>query len=193
MAARQGMANLIQVVRGYTSVGTADTTAGGTTWWTDDQLQEVLDKYRYTYKEIELIPMSDYVLGVTTYTEYRIPEYLRWLEEDGTASGWAIRTSTGGTAPTYTTNYEARMVEFAADTAGTAYFLSCRTYNVYRAAADVWDQKAAFVAAKIDWESDNHKIKGAQEYQHYQMMAKQYRAMAGATQARFFRVDETPL
>ena len=46
MSARTGMANLIIRLRGMVQSGTADYTVAGSAYWTDDQLQDGLDKYR---------------------------------------------------------------------------------------------------------------------------------------------------
>lgn len=188
MAARAGMADLILHARRMANVGTADTTTAGTTWWNDDQIETILDRYRSNWRGVELTPMPDYISGTTTYTDYRLP--VQWKFVEGTATGWALRTSAGDDAPSYTVNLDAGVVTFANDTAGTAYYATCRTYDLYRAVADIWEQKAGFVAVNVDWSSDNHRIAASQEQKAYMAQAKRYREMAGPKFSRLIRVDE---
>lgn len=186
MPARAGMANLILELRRLVNEPTADT-------YSDEKLQAALDRYRRTVKRACLVPLSDYSAGSFTYTEYPIPSSVgNWLEENQTGSGWALRDSNGTTAPSYTVNYYARMITFAADTTGTEYYLDCRAYEMYHAAADLWEEKAAAVAASVDWKSDNHEIKGSQEHTNYLRKAQQFREMAGPAVIEMYRGDMQP-
>ena len=137
MTARAGMSNLIKALRAATAVGTSDYTINSVSYWTDDQLQEMLDRYQEQHVHINLTPKPMYT-GDWEYYDYLIPQG-RNFEESGTDSGWAVRNSAGGTVTGYTVNYPARKITFTADQAGKAYYLDCRTYNLQLAAADVWE------------------------------------------------------
>lgn len=190
MAARAGMANLILRLRSMCSAGTADYTVNGTAYWTDDQMQNYLDRYRSTLKRLPLEAEEDYSNGAYTFTDYPIPAHLGNFEESGVSSGWALRDSAGVSAPSYTVDYNAGRITFAADTTGITYYLDCRVYDLNRAAADVWEEKAAVVASNVNWQSDNHRIDAGSEYEHCIKMAAKFRSAAGVSTARFVRSDE---
>ena len=46
MTARTGLSTLISQIRGLSNLGTNDYTLGTATYWTDDQIQIVLDNHR---------------------------------------------------------------------------------------------------------------------------------------------------
>lgn len=188
--ARAGMANLILELRRRTLAGSADVTIGATTYWSDDQLQGVLDTYRQTWRQITLSAIPRRVGTGYTYTEYPIPSALEWIEENQTDSGWQLLDNAGGTAPSYTVNYYAHMITFAADTANLSYWLDCRTYDLNQAAADVWESKASFASTNVTWQSDNHRIEASQEYRHCMDMAKKWRGKAGLLVGKMVRSDE---
>lgn len=191
--ARATMAEIIEEVRRLANAGTADTALAGVTYWTDDQLQEIVERHGREFRRVTLSPLSTYVDGATEYKDYPMPIHDDYrIEREGSGGGFAIRTSSGTTAPAYTISWSRRMVTFDADTGGDAFYLDCRAYNVYSAVADVFEAKASFVSAGVDWSSDNHNIRASQEHDHYMTMAKRFRAMSGnlVTMARRVRTDE---
>lgn len=192
--ARATMAEIIAEVRRLSNVGTADSTVGGVTYWTDDQIQDVIDKHVREFRRTTLSPLSSYIDGQTIYKDYPIPikntDYR--IEREGSGGGFAIRTGTGTTAPEYTVSWSRGIVSFTADTGGDAFYLDCRAYNIWSAIADIFEAKAAMVSGGVDWSTDNHDIKASQEYAHYMAMAERYRKMAGDNVAvvRRVRTDE---
>lgn len=188
--ARAGMDTLIKQLRRLSSAGTAEYTIGSETYFTDDHLQDILDRYRTLHRRVALYPLPAYTGGAYLYVEYPLPRGLRWLESDAADSGWALRDSAGAVAPAYTVNYEAQVITFAADTGGTTYYLDARSYDLYRAAAETWQFKAGFRAEAVNWQSDNHHVEAALEYEHCVEMAKHYRMLAGISVSRLVRRDE---
>lgn len=190
--ARAGMANLILEIRKLCNVGTADFSVAGTNYFSDDQIQALLDNYRATWKRVHLEPIPDPLSGSYDYFEYQIPASLRWFEENAASSGWLVEDSAAGSvnSSSYTANYNARLITFTSDTNGADYYLDCRTYDVYKTAGEIWEQKASFVANSVDWQSDNHRISASQEHKHCLAMAKKYKSMGGLTLSRQRRVDE---
>lgn len=191
--ARATMAEIIEEVRRLANAGTADTTLAGVTYWSDDQLQEIAERHGREFRRVALSPLSTYVDGATEYKDYPLPIHDNYrIEREGVDSGFAIRTASGTTPPSYTISWSRRMVTFASNTNGVAFYLDCRAYNVYSAVADVYEAKAGFVSAGVDWSSDNHNIKASQEHAHYKAEAMRYRAMSGGlvTMARRVRTDE---
>jgi len=192
MAARAGMTTLIQKVRSYTNAGTADYTLAGTAYWSDDQLEDTLDSHRRKVLKVSLDPEQNFVNSDYQTTIYHLPEWANNLEQFASDSEFRLYDSTGtniGTAD-YSVNYEARAITFTTDQDSAVRYADFHIYDVFRAASEVWKQKAAHVAANVNWQSDNHRIDAAQEYEHCLKMATQYAGMAGPTFTRMVRVDE---
>lgn len=189
--ARTGMANLITQLRKMTNAGTADSTIGAETYWSDDHLQEILDTYRLDHLRVKLMPRKQLRSGSYVTYDYDIPRTLKWFEEAaGTLSGWYLGDSTGATVTADSINYERGEIHFATDTDDANYYLDCRTYNLNEAAAKVWEAKASFIYDAVDWSSDNHNIKAEQEYNHCLAQAKLYKNKSGAKVAKMIRSDE---
>lgn len=184
--ARTGMAAIITLLREMTETAVTDYTVNGVQYWTDDQLQMYLDRYRHTHKRIRVVPEPNYIDGNTTYTEYSIPTRRR-LEQ---ADGWRLYDSSGTDVASddYSVNFDANRITFDADTQNTAYYVDYRAYDLRATAADIWHAKAAHVSKRVNFAADNHRVDAAQVYQHCMQMAAHY---GGGTSMRLFvRVDE---
>lgn len=73
MAARAGMVSLIATLRGMTETAENDTTIGSLTFWTDDQLQSILDRHSfYVSEQLESFPEIE--AGSYTYKKYFLPQ-----------------------------------------------------------------------------------------------------------------------
>lgn len=191
MAARDGMSTVIETLRSWTEAGTADYAVAGVTYWTDEQLEAVLDRHRTDVRRDPLRLLSDVnEANVSIYQDYYF-EGGYWEDASGGTVVWTVEDSLGANVGTadYTVNYGAGHLRFNADTGGSAYYLSGRRYDLNRAAAEVWRRKAAHVASQVDWQSDNHQIKASQLRQHYMAMAASYEKQAPAQFIRMRRVD----
>jgi hypothetical protein len=190
MTARDGMTNLIATLRAWTEAGTADYTLAGATYWTDDLVQDTLDRHRTDIHREPLTVEAEYSDGDLVYHNYYAP--MRYYEEAaGGEDVWRIEDAAGsaiGTAD-YTVNYHAGHIRFTADTAGSARYLVARAYDMHRAAADVWRRKAAHVAGRVDWSTDNHTMKASQMRVHYLEMATYYEGQAVPRMVRLERSD----
>lgn len=157
--ARAGMASLIAKLRSYTDAGANDYLVGGVPYWSDAQLQDVLDEYRKDIYHDEIGAILEYSGGVPIYQQYHT-EY-RDLE-GGTA--FSLRDASGNEAGTalYTVDYARGVVTFASDTGGSIYYVYGRTYDLHAAAADVWQQKAAHFAVSYDIQTDGHRLSRSQ-------------------------------
>ncbi len=196
MTARSGMAEIITQVRQLAAVGEDDYIIAYSTYWSDDQLQTVLDRVRVEIwrEPVQPIPLLN-TGGTTEYKEYRLP--WTWLEQ--TTGGSVIFTLTNasgaliGTA-NYTVDYQYGRVSFGATQAGSARYVTARSYDVYEAAARVWEQKAGHVAQKYDFSADGASFKASQERANYLAMAQQMRSQSnsgGLTTGRMQRDDVT--
>lgn len=183
MAARSTMAPLItELRRRVDESGTAD--------WSDDQLQDVLDRNRDDVRREGLRGESEYSGGSVVYFDY----YWHcgpWVEHADGGTVWRLEDSAGSAIGTalYTPEYGAKHLRFAANTGGSAYFLTYRAFDLDRAAADVWDDKAASVASRFDIKTDNHDLKRSQLAAQYRAMAADYRRRAGPRVSTRLRDD----
>jgi hypothetical protein len=187
MTARSTMTDLILSLRGMTSAGTADYSIVGVAFWSDDQLQMVLDRHRlHVYHEpLDVVQNWDGG-GSVSYTDYYSGR--QNLEADA-----FLEDSLGADVGTalYTADYNTGRFVFAADTAGTAYYLTGKAYDLNGAAADVWRQKAAHLAASgsFDWSSDNMSMKRSQQVAQAREMAAWYAAFAWPVTVTLTRSD----
>lgn len=178
MAARDGMANLIlQVRRLVNDTGTAD--------WTDDEVQDALDRYRLDVVGECLTPAPTEVDGEVVYTVYM----LRHKDVEGTASGteaWRLYDSNGSAATGYTLDEARGLVRFTADQGGTAYYADYRSYDPYRSAADLWEERAAEQANRYEFQAGGGRFRRDQYFEHCLTMATilRKRAKLRAVQVR---------
>jgi hypothetical protein len=174
--ARAGMANLITEVRSLCNLGTADYTVGVSQYWTDNQIKDVLDRHSVRVQRELLESESEWATGGSAiYQNYRFKESYPEEAASGTTV-WLVQNGDGsailpGTA-TYSVNYEQRRIHFVNDQAGEARYLSYYSFDVFRAAAEIWNQKASHVADRFDIATDNHDLKRSQLIKHYQQRAR---------------------
>lgn len=188
MTARTGMSDLITELRSMADAGTADYTVGSTAYWTDDQLQTVLDRFRTDVQREELTQRISYIGGGTiAYYEYR-SRFANW--ESGTAA-LEIENSIGDTQGTanYSGDYTRGVFTFAADTKGTAYFATGRVYDLNAAAAHVWRRKAAHTAGLYSFSTDGHRFDRSQWHANCIEMANYYSGQARPTTINVSRGD----
>ena len=176
--ARTTMASLISTVRNLTATGTADYNIGTATYWTDDDIQAVLDDYRTDiYEErIEYVSSEMDSGGTARYYDYRLPYTYLETTDAGTAV-FTIRNSGGTVIGTsdYTVDYNRGLIEFSSDTTGSARWVNGRSYDVYAAAAQIWNRKAGHVADRFDFTADGASFKASQLMAHYNAQAGEMR------------------
>lgn len=192
---RAGMVNLISRLRGLTNAGTADYSIAGVTYWNDGQMLEYLDQTMQQYKMLMLVEKPGYQGGSAVWYDYEIPRSIgrNYEEYSATDLNFVVRDNVGSAVGTanYSVNYLAGLVRFTTDQAGADYYVDVRTFNVYEAAAQIWEAKAGHVSGNVDWQSDNHQVKASQEAEHCLKMAQKLRNMGGGIKvSTMFRVDE---
>lgn len=188
--ARNTMATIIAELRSRCAAGLSDYTIAGVTYHTDDQLQTVADRHRMVIHRERLTQQPIYNNGTALYYDYYWQSGDFFEEADG-GTVWRVETSAGSLVGTanYTINYQAKHIRFSADQQGTAYYLSARAYDLDRAAADVWDMKAAQVANRYDVQTDNHKLSLSQLANQYKAQAMAFRKRAKVRSVRMSRED----
>jgi hypothetical protein len=191
MAARTGMSELIEVLRGMGNAGTADFTVGTITYWSDEQLQRILDANRLNVYQEPIYPAQGF--QGTSY-EYQS----QWDNYEQSSGGTAIFYLEDGTgnkvsSALYTVDYLNGHITFTANTAGALYYLTGRSYDLNAAAAEVWRQKASQSAGgQFDWSTDNMSVKRSQVQANYQNQADYYQGKARPKQVSLWRGDINP-
>jgi hypothetical protein len=191
--ARAGMTELIAALRGMTDAAADEYAVAGITYWSDDQLQDILDRCRHDYYSQPLMPAVENVGGTIVYQSYYWHEGQAVERLSSGSAAWLLQNGDGVEAGTadYTPYYDAGYVRFAADQVGEGWALTYRAYDINRAASLVWERKAAHVASRFDLAVDNHDLKRSQMRQAYLQMAAHYRNQSGATtrNVRLSRAD----
>lgn len=168
------------------------------TYWTDDQVQDALDRNRLELIDEPLSPFPTVNAGGTTEYRHYQSQYRSFEATTGGTAVYILRDGTGARVGTalYTPDYDLGRIEFAATvTGGSTLYLSGNAYDVYAAAADVWSQKAGHVADRFDFTADGASFKASQLVAQYERMAAQMRKRAtfgsgsGATSSTMFRDD----
>lgn len=189
MTVRSTMAELIVQVRALAAVASADTTIEGETYWSDQMVQDYLDRTQEVEYLREMEPVPKYNAGSWEYYLYRVPcagQLARTItvrDNAGSAVGTAL----------YSVNYEAKTVTFTSDQASnTLKYADIEKYNVNEAAAQIWDAKAAMVAERYDFKIDNQDIKASQQYHNCIMQARKLRTLGGggSRMTQWVRTDE---
>jgi hypothetical protein len=186
------MAELIETLRGMTDAGTADYTIGTAAYWDGDHIQTVLDRHRVDVYFEPLQPVEKYTSGgsVEFHTYYSV--YKNYEQTSGGTAIFWLEDGTGADVGTvnYTVDYLNGRITFTADTEGTVYYLTGRSYDLNAAAADVWRQKASHYATRaVDFSTDNHRFSQSQIIRHCQDMATYYASMGAPVVVTLERSD----
>jgi len=163
MTARTGMTNLILLLRGMTDAGSVDYTIAGSPYWTDDQLQTIMDLHRVDIWREPLTSIETYVGGGSVeYLHYQ-SEFINFEETSGGTDIFVVEEADGDNITTgFTPDYYRGHLTFSSDTLGTPYLLTGRSYDLNASAADIWNRKAAHFGQAFSFSTDNHRVdKGA--------------------------------
>jgi hypothetical protein len=185
------MIELVRTLRGMTDAGTADYTIAGFGYWTDDHLLNIMDRYRVEVYREQLYPIERLLGGGTVAYYVHKSEYRNFEQTTGGTAIFWLETSDGtdvGTA-SYTMDYQNGNATFTANTSGTTYYLTGRSYDLNRAAADVWRQKAAHYAGMFSFSTDNHRVDKGALIKNAMQMANVYDGFAGPVTCTMNRSD----
>jgi len=189
--ARAGMATLIARLRSMCEAGTADYAVAGTTYWSDDELQAILDSHRMEITRENLVSRSEYVSsGSAVYKDY-FSAFRNFEEASGGSAVWDVEDGDGDSIGTanYSVNYDAGHLRFTSDTLNASYYLTARSYNINRAAAEVWQRKAAHYASSYDFAADGARFDRSQMHAHALDMVKHFKNAGGIAIGRLVRTD----
>jgi hypothetical protein len=185
------MDELIIKLRLFTNTGVNDYTVGNTSYWTDEQLQDELDRTKELVNYQSMISVPSYgVGGAVTWTEYQTG--LTAWEKSPTIQNEGGTVLTAGTATgNYAFNDNIGVISFVGDTSGKTRYITGNIYNVELAASRIWEQKADYYATQFDFSTDNHTIKRSPLADQCKKMAQFYAGRAGITQIEMVRSDDT--
>jgi hypothetical protein len=188
--ARTGMVDLIYTLRGMADAGTADFSIGAVRYWTDDEIQRVLDRHKTEIPSELLYPVEVLTNGTAQWFDYYSNNRNLEITDGGTAV-FIIKSAAGTIQGTsmWSADYINGKVTFTSNTLGSSYFLTGRSYNLNSAAADIWRIKAAHVAQAYDFSTDNHNLSRSQMMQQCMQMANFYAGQAGPTSISVNRGD----
>ena len=185
--ARSTMADLITLLRGMCDAGTADYTVASTAHWSDDQLEDALERHRFDAFNEEMTAQDEYTGGSVIYKSYYHP---RRNFEGGTALKVLDVNGDAVSSSLYTADPLRGVIVFASNTAGASYYLSGACYDVESAAADVWRRKAAHYAQAYNISTDNQRLDRGQMIQAALQMAQIYDGQARPGNILIVRGDE---
>jgi hypothetical protein len=184
--ARATLSSLITTLRELVDDG------GTPSVFSDDTLQRHLDACRWDVYQEALAPIPAHIGGGSVaYYEYRSRHGNFETTQGGTAV-LLVQDSTGATRGTATwadVDYQRGAVTFAANQAGTALYLTGRSYDLYAAAADTLTDWAAKVALQFDFSSDQQSFSRSQKQAQLRQAAESYRRQARPRTANLTRPD----
>lgn len=190
--ARAGMANLIRQLRVNGAAGATDENVNGVLYWTDDQLEDILDRYSSDVNDIQLVTYSRMESGVTVWKQYYLPASVPLdLEGSATVGEFTVVDTLGNviSASDYTFDLSRRRIDFTVSQAGRSYFLRARAFDLNRATSELWSKKAGLRAELIDWKAGTYNLKEDQVYQHALHEAARWAGKSGFNRVRLNRDD----
>lgn len=174
VTARSGMADIISDLRGICDASIGDYEISGVPFWTDAQLQRILDKHRTELKWVEMEAQEE---ASGAYLEYSIGYGNLEATTGGTAI-FIVQDINGATIASseYSVDYLRGVVTFTSDTSGTAYYVTGRFFDIEGAAAEVWQMKLGHYSGAVDFTTKGHTINRSQLYDHAKEMVAKYEA-----------------
>lgn len=183
------MERIIKEVRAHTDTRENEVEVNGVSYWTDDQIQDVLDTFRTDARGLQLVRFSEYENGTNVYKRYYFPDKLgKWIERADTPDAFSIVDGVGVLAPSHTVDYDGRLVIFSDTTLGRDYFVRARVFDLRAAIAEVWLKKADHRAELINWRAGGQNLQEDDEYKHCMDQYRLYSGLLGIQSVRLTRI-----
>lgn len=190
MAARVGMSNLIQSLRGMVDAGTLDYIIAGSPYWTDDQLQGIMDTHRVDIWREPLAIIETYPGGGSVEYKHYQSEYTHFEETSGGTGIFIVEEADGDKITTgWSPDYYRGHLTFTSNTLGTPYLLTGRSYDLNACAADIWNRKAAHFGQSFSFSTDNHRVDKGALITNALRMAEIYNRLCPAKITTVYRSD----
>ena len=178
MAIRLSMTKPVRYLRQYGNAA-EDDVFSGVTFWTDDQLLEIMDRFGQRGTHLMVPATQDYLTYVVNLPEHQ------FIDSDTIV----VIDSAGDTvSTTYTLN--ADRLELVFDSAlddDETYFIEALFFNMWLCLADLWQQKAGQRAGFVDFKAGQNTIKLGQERDYCLKMSHHYRRKIGRRHHRRWR------
>lgn len=187
---RDTLSDLRSQLRVMGAAGFNDATLGTVTFWSDDHLDAVLDRHRQDVRREQLQARYTVSAGGTPVYQDYYSDYGNFEATSGGTALFVVEDGTGADVTSgYTADYSRGLVTFAANTLGSVYYLTGRSYDLNAAAADVWRTKAAQAASSYDISTDNHSLSRSQIMAQALQMAEYYSMQSGPQMTTLYRSD----
>lgn len=166
---------LVDDLRGLVGAAPDEYSVGNVGYWSDTQLTAVMQAHRelMDFERIDYLPRV-YGGGSVEYKRARV--FSNHSFEAGSTGG-TIQDGLGGTVTGWTLAKDGH-IDFTANTAGSAYYLTAWGYDLHAAAADVLDQWASAVKLHYDVDSDDQRHARNQKVKELRAQAAIYRKKA---------------
>ena len=184
---RSTMIPLINELRGMVDAGVNDYTIGGQRYWSDAQIQAIMDARRTDYKYLPLDSVPDYVNGTVSIHDYQIP--FRWYETGGTTLQVLNYLGNAWGTALYSIDDARNMVVFSSNTLGSTVAVAIHVFDLNEIAAEIWRKKASHYAVAYDFSTDNHSLKRSQLVAQCRETAAMFEAMSGGSTIYVERPD----
>lgn len=169
---RPGMQQIVAQLRKYGQASLTDE-FNGTTYWTDEQLQDIADT-RSERLLVKLVPVES--SGRTLFQIKDQPRHY-WFETDTYGVLQISDDDTILNIPTASVYTPIRAEVAFSEPFSSRYEYAIEGYatNLYMALADLWEQKAAQRYDYVDFKAGNNKVSLNQEVQQCLAMMAHYR------------------
>ena len=193
------MDSLVTTLRDLIAATTTEYTVGSTSYWTDAQLYERLDRNRtyVTAGQIDWIP-EPVLAGGGSLQYLRAAVRVNGMIEPaaatgGTAADWSVMTSAGVVPSGTVTVSSDGFTEFSTTQTGAPPFeFYGFAYDLTAAAADVLDAWASHVKTAYDFKTDDQQFDRSQAYEMLTGRARELRRSSAPRVAQLNVVDDNP-
>jgi hypothetical protein len=181
------MATLIAQVRQMTGAGTAEYQVGAVTYFTDDQVQDLLDACRGELWQQPLTAEETWQPGGTTETtRFRLS-----LAPVESGANFSVVDRLGNVISSgdYTLDPVQGLVTFATEPASTDLYVRAVAFDVYAAAANLLDQWAGALAVHGFTVEQGTKLNRRERQESLRDASRQLRRRAWPRRVRIRRAD----
>ncbi len=181
MAVRSTMAALISRVRTLIS-----DPSGASETFADQDIQDALDESRIDLRYLGLDPRPTYSGGTLQFLDYYVPRGFGMLEGD-----WALWQYLYVAVTPASNEPILGHFTFATSTLPPIYIIG-KSYDVWRAAADLLERKAAIYATRFDFTQDGQSFRVSQAQSQLLDLALHYRMKQRVIVGKASRNDLAP-
>lgn len=154
--------------------------------FSDQDIQDVLDESRIDLRYLALREMPSYVNGTLSYLDYYVPKGSAMLEDGMTLWQYLYSQVTPASIEPIMGHFV-----FAASTLPPVYLIG-KSYDVWRAAADLLERKAATFVTRFDFSSDGQSFHVSQASTQLLKLAASYRQKQRVSVVKATRNDLAP-